>query len=48
MTDKLIENLMAYLSLSGNAYVEGVGPTSRSGNKPPTELYVLRPDPCRR
>jgi len=41
---ELIENLMEYLYLSGNAYVEAVGPTSSSRNKPPMELYVLRPD----
>jgi HK97 family phage portal protein len=42
---ELIENLMAYLYLSGNAYVEAVGPsTARRDSKPPTELYVLRPD----
>ena len=47
---ELIENLTAYLYLSGNAYLEAVGPTvgrqpSAGGQlKPPTELYVLRPD----
>ena len=50
---ELIENLTAYLYLSGNSYIEAVGPsaggqqkptTSRSGHKPPTEMYVLRPD----
>ena len=42
---ELIENLTAYLYLSGNAYVEAVGPdTSRRNSKPPTELYILRPD----
>lgn len=41
---ELIENLTAYLYLSGNAYLEAVGPSARGQLKPPTELYVLRPD----
>lgn len=42
---ELIENLTAYLYLSGNVFLEAVGPLSRNQNsKPPTELYILRPD----
>jgi hypothetical protein len=42
---ELIENLTAYLYLSGNAYVEAVSPSAGNRSaKPPTELYVLRPD----
>ena len=45
---ELIEHLTAYLYLSGNAYVEAVGPSADpsagGGFKPPTELYALRPD----
>lgn len=37
------EALYAYLLLSGNSYVEGVGPDS----KPPRELWNLRPDRTR-
>lgn len=35
-----IESFIAYLLLSGNSYMERVGPD----NGPPLELYVLRPD----
>lgn len=35
-----IENVIAYLRLSGNSYIEKVGPK----NGPPRELYTLRPD----
>ncbi len=35
-----IEKLVAYLQITGNTYLERVGPDSR----PPRELYVLRPD----
>lgn len=43
---ELIENLTAFLYLSGNAYLESVGPANANHGqtKPPTELYVLRPD----
>lgn len=42
---ELIENLTAYLYLSGNVFLEAVGPLSRNQHsKPPTELYALRPD----
>jgi len=34
------ENLIAYLMMSGNSYMERVGVK----NKPPSELYILRPD----
>lgn len=34
------ENFMAYLLLDGNTFLQMVGPN----NKPPTELYCLRPD----
>lgn len=34
------ESVIAYLLLSGNSYVEGVGPDG----KPPIELWSLRPD----
>jgi HK97 family phage portal protein len=37
---KFIENVIAYLQLSGNSYIERVGPN----NGPPKELYTLRPD----
>ncbi len=49
-----IETLVAQLYLSGNAYIEAVGPSAGSQRKPssagggqlkpPTELYALRPD----
>lgn len=35
-----IESAIGYWLLSGNSYMEGVGPD----NKPPIELYTLRPD----
>ncbi|CAI2719747.1 phage portal protein [Nitrospina watsonii] len=43
---ELIERCVAHLYLSGNAYVEAVGPESRAAHAktPPTELYALRPD----
>src|SRR5690606_36614449 len=37
---KFIENVIAYLLLAGNSYIERVGPK----NGPPKELYTLRPD----
>lgn len=40
---KFIENVIAFLLLSGNSYVERVGPR----NEPPRELYTLRPDRMR-
>lgn len=39
----LFESLYTYLLLSGNAYLESVGPT----NKPPMELWSLRSDRMR-
>ncbi len=39
---ELIENLVLYWILSGNAYLYGVGPSNRTS--PPKELYALRPD----
>ncbi len=42
---ELIERCVAHLYLSGNAYVEAVGPDRAAHAKtPPTELYALRPD----
>jgi len=38
--NKFIEVLISHLFLSGNAYILAVGPEK----KPPTELYLLRPD----
>jgi HK97 family phage portal protein len=38
-----IESVVAYYLLSGNTYIEGVGPD----NAPPRELYSLRPDRMR-
>lgn len=38
--NSLFEALFAYLLLSGNGYLEGVGPDG----KPPRELWALRPD----
>ena len=37
---RFFENVTAFLMLSGNSYIEAVGPE----NRPPKELYVLRPD----
>lgn len=37
---KFIENMVSYLLLSGNSYIERVGPNTG----PPRELYTLRPD----
>jgi HK97 family phage portal protein len=37
------EAVIAYLMLSGNSYIEGVGPD----NAPPRELWTLRPDRTR-
>jgi len=37
---KFRENMIAYLQISGNSYIERVGGV----NQPPTELYTLRPD----
>lgn len=37
---RFFENVTAFLMLSGNSYIEAVGPDGR----PPRELYVLRPD----
>jgi len=37
---RFLEEVVGYLLLSGNAYIEMVGPEG----KPPRELYVLRPD----
>lgn len=36
----LMQNFYAYFLIAGNAYLEGVGPD----NRPPLELYALRPD----
>jgi HK97 family phage portal protein len=38
---KFIEAVVAYLQLAGNSYITTAGP---SGNKPPLELWTLRPD----
>lgn len=40
---RLIENISGYYDISGNVYIHRVGP---SGNKPPKELWLLRPDRC--
>jgi len=40
---RFIEEVVGYLLLSGNAYIEMVGPEG----KPPRELYALRPDRVR-
>jgi HK97 family phage portal protein len=37
---QFIEQMIGYLELAGNAYIERVGPK----NGPPKELYALRPD----
>lgn len=41
----LMESAFTYLLLSGNLYLEGVGPNNK--NKPYRELYALRPDRMR-
>lgn len=41
-TGKFIENIIGYLMISGNSYIEAVGPDNKTA--PPKELYVLRPD----
>jgi HK97 family phage portal protein len=43
---ELIESMVSHLYLSGNGYMEFVGPTDRVFSSPelPKELYVLRPD----
>jgi HK97 family phage portal protein len=38
------ESVIAYFNISGNSYIEGIGPTP---NGPPTELYPIRPDMMR-
>lgn len=38
---QLREQFFTYLLLSGNGYLESVGPSTR---RPPSELYALRPD----
>jgi len=40
---RFLENVIGYLMLSGNSYIESVSPTTG----PPRELYVLRPDRMR-
>src|SRR5678815_1578011 len=37
---QFMEQLLAYLLLDGNSFIQAIAPT----NKPPTEMYVLRPD----
>jgi HK97 family phage portal protein len=46
---ELIESLVCHLYLSGNTYIECVGPSGgrRSSENFPKELYVLRPDRMR-
>ncbi len=39
---ELIESLVCHLYLSGNTYIESVGPRHAGGS--PQELYILRPD----
>lgn len=43
---KFFEALVGYLMISGNAYIERVGPGSGAGRfaRAPRELYALRPD----
>ncbi len=41
---ELIESMVCHLYLSGNAYMESVGPPSGGPSGLPKELYVLRPD----
>jgi HK97 family phage portal protein len=38
---QFFESFISYLSISGNSYIEGVGPNP---NRPPMELWALRPD----
>lgn len=38
---RLVENLVAYRQIAGNAYLEGTGDNE---NRPPLELFALRPD----
>jgi len=42
---ELIESLITFLKISGNAYIEGV--SARRSGAAPTELYSLRPDRMR-
>ncbi len=49
---EFIESALAHLYLSGNTYIESVGPQSNRRpelvkGRPPKELYVLRPDRVR-
>lgn len=39
---KFVESVIGNLMISGNSYIEAVGPDSKSA--PPKELYCLRPD----
>lgn len=43
---RFFEALTGYLMISGNAYIERVGPGSGTGRfaQPPRELYAIRPD----
>ena len=41
---ELIESMVCHLYLSGNTYMESVGPSKRDSSGLPRELYVLRPD----
>ncbi|MBL7020702.1 MAG: phage portal protein [Nitrospinaceae bacterium] len=41
---ELIESVVCHLYLSGNTYIESVGPTNGNSSGLPKELYVLRPD----
>ena len=43
---RFIEEVVSYLYLTGNSYIELVTPDAK-GNKPPRELYALRPDRVR-
>lgn len=41
---ELVESMVCHLYISGNAYMEAVGPTGGGPSGLPKELYVLRPD----
>ncbi len=41
---ELIESMVCHLYLSGNTYMESVGPPNGGHSSLPKELYVLRPD----
>ncbi|PIP74102.1 MAG: phage portal protein [Nitrospinae bacterium CG22_combo_CG10-13_8_21_14_all_47_10] len=41
---ELIESMVCHLYISGNTYMEAVGPTGGGPSGLPKELYVLRPD----